>query len=93
LAHYSDEAKLAHKRLIAVVFRTPSERAPLTDKEDMLVVGRRQLEKLYGPTLASRPQFLVDYHPTNQQQKRPTALPANPSDAVDNTNTSPPHNL
>jgi len=85
----NDEAKLVHKRLIAVVFRTPSEHAPVTDKEDMLVVVRRQLEKLYGPTLASRPQFLVDYDPTNQQQQGPTG---NPSDAVDNTNASLPHN-
>jgi len=60
----------------------------VTDKEDMLVVVRRQLEKLYGPTLAFRPQFLVDYHPANQQQQGPTASPANASDA----DTSPPHN-
>jgi len=56
----------------------------MTDKGDMLVVVHRQLEKLYAPILASHSQFLVDYHPTNQQQQGPTALPANPS--VDNTN-------
>jgi len=78
--------KVAHKRLIAVVFRTPSEHAPVRDKEDMLVVVRRQLEKLYSPTLASRPQFLVDYHPANQlQQTGPTGSPGSGSDPADDT--------
>jgi len=54
----------------------------------MLVVLHRQLEKLYGPTLASCYQFLVGYHPTKQQKQGSTAVPANPSDVFDNTNTS-----
>jgi len=82
----NDGAKVAYKRLIAVVFRTPSEHSPVRDKQDMLVVVRRQLEKLYGPTLASRPQFLVDYHPANQQQQPgPTGSSGSGSDPADDT--------
>jgi hypothetical protein len=34
----------------------------------MLVLRRNQLETLYGPSLATRPQFLVDYPAEKHKQ-------------------------
>jgi hypothetical protein len=43
-----------------VAFRNPGTEVPL-DREVVLVLTRKTLEKLYGPTLANRAQFLADY--------------------------------
>lgn len=47
-------------RLVLAAFRQPQLSSNL-EKKHMLVLTRGQLEKLYGPSLATRPRFLVDF--------------------------------
>jgi hypothetical protein len=51
----------AEQRLIMVDFRKP--RGEAQSRENVLVLTRKTLEQLYGPTLATRPQFLMNYTP------------------------------